>query len=114
MVEFCDETAAYEGAAVLRGVSFSIAAGERIAWMYGPRHDFFSQTRGSCQRLPNGNTLFTESDKGRVFEVTREGQLVWEFHNPDVDENAIRGAIWRMTRFSEAELPFVRDQEAGG
>ena len=31
LVEFCDETAAYEGAAILRGVSFSIAAGERIA-----------------------------------------------------------------------------------
>ena len=31
LLEFRDETAAYEGAAILRGVSFSIAAGERVA-----------------------------------------------------------------------------------
>ncbi len=31
LVDFHDETAAYAGAAILRGVSFSIAAGERVA-----------------------------------------------------------------------------------
>jgi hypothetical protein len=32
--------------------------------------------------LPNGNTLITESDNGRAFEVTREGEIVWEFLSP--------------------------------
>jgi hypothetical protein len=32
--------------------------------------------------LPNGNTLITESDGGRLFEVTADGQIVWEFVNP--------------------------------
>jgi hypothetical protein len=40
--------------------------------------------------LANGNTLITESDNGRAFEVTDDGQVVWEFHNQhragDADE----------------------------
>ena len=33
-------------------------------------------------RLKNGNTLITESDFGRAFEITREGDVVWEYYNP--------------------------------
>ncbi|PYQ62719.1 MAG: hypothetical protein DMF53_12345 [Acidobacteria bacterium] len=56
----------------------------KIVWQYGgePGEDLFSKTLGSCQRLPNGNTLITESENGRALEVTREGRLVWEFYNP--------------------------------
>jgi hypothetical protein len=32
--------------------------------------------------LPNGNTLITESDRGRAFEITRSGRVVWEYYNP--------------------------------
>ena len=31
---------------------------------------------------PNGNTLITEGPDGRVFEVTREGTIVWEYVFP--------------------------------
>ena len=44
---------------------------------------FFSAVQGAAQALPNGNVLVTESTKGRVFEVTRDGEIVWEFWNPD-------------------------------
>jgi hypothetical protein len=37
---------------------------------------------GSSQRLSNGNTLIIESNDGRAFEVTAEGEVVWEFYNP--------------------------------
>jgi hypothetical protein len=37
---------------------------------------------GYAQRLPNGNTLITESSFGRFFEVTKEGEIVWEYVNP--------------------------------
>lgn len=55
-----------------------------IAWRYSgsAEHPFASIIRSSAQRLPNGNTLVTESDGGRLFEVTREGEIVWEFLNP--------------------------------
>ena len=58
----------------------------KIVWRYGPRKDFFSKTRGSNQRLPNGNTLITESDRGYVHEVDKEGTTVWQFANPRIDE----------------------------
>lgn len=45
-------------------------------------NDFFSEKVGRNQRLPNGNTLITETQFGRAFEVTREGTTVWEYVNP--------------------------------
>jgi len=36
----------------------------------------------SAQRLPNGNTLITEGSDGRIFEVTRDHELVWEYISP--------------------------------
>lgn len=82
-----------------------------IVWEYDPKEGFFSRTRGSNQRLPNGNTLVTESDPGYVFEVTPEGEIVWRFANPTVRENGEREAIWRMTRFDPQTLTFL-DQVA--
>jgi len=43
---------------------------------------FFSSLMGTNHRLPNGNTLISESDYGRVFEVTPDKTIVWEFNNP--------------------------------
>lgn len=46
-----------------------------------PEHPFFSSIIGNHQWLPNGNLLITESTRGRAFEVTADGELVWEFTN---------------------------------
>ncbi len=56
----------------------------RTVWQYGGTRDvdLFSKMLGSVQRLPNGNTLITESENGRALEVTREGRTVWEFNSP--------------------------------
>ena len=37
-----------------------------IVWQYAPKSGFFSKRRGGNQRLTNGNTLITESDRGYV------------------------------------------------
>ena len=54
---------------------------EEIVWSYqaDPVEDFYSEIRGANQRLPNGNTFITDSDYGRLFEVTPEGDIVWEW-----------------------------------
>lgn len=70
-------------------------------WVYQttPPENFYSRLRGGNQRLPNGNTLITESDKGHVFELTKEGNIVWEFWNPVFDEETNeRAPIYRMMR----------------
>jgi hypothetical protein len=41
--------------------------------------DFFSSTGGTQQSLPNGHFLVSSSRGGRVFEVTREGRIVWQW-----------------------------------
>ena len=75
----------------------------KIRWQYAahPREDFFTAASGGCQRLPNGNTLITESMTGRIFEVTRDGEVVWEFFSPLFNHKKERKAIWRMTRYSD-------------
>ena len=52
-----------------------------LVWSYAaPR--FFSTNISGAQRLPNGNTLITEGAGGRVFEVTNDSAIVWEYMNP--------------------------------
>jgi outer membrane protein assembly factor BamB len=73
-----------------------------IKWTYeaSPRDEFFCPKMGSCQRLPNGNTLITDSYRGAVFEVQSDGDKVWEFRNPVVKDGS-RAAIYRMKRIVE-------------
>jgi outer membrane protein assembly factor BamB len=70
-----------------------------IVWEYrgDPPESFSSPVRGSAQALPNGNVLVTESSRGRVFEVTRDGAVVWTFLNPDFEQQS-RRQIYRMLR----------------
>ncbi len=70
-----------------------------IVWSYqaGQPEDFYSPARGSAQRLANGNTLICESDRGRAFEVTPVGEMVWLWLNPD-RQGARLQTVYRMTR----------------
>jgi outer membrane protein assembly factor BamB len=72
-----------------------------IVWEYrGTDSDpFFSLSRGSNQRLANGNTLIAQSDSGRMFEVTPQGEIVWEFWSPHLDEDGHRAVIVRAKRY---------------
>lgn len=44
--------------------------------------DFYSNIISGVQRLANGNTLICQGVGGRFFEVTSNGELVWEYINP--------------------------------
>lgn len=48
-----------------------------------PGEVFYSRTCSTAERLPNGNTLITESDNGRAIEVTHDKDVVWESYNPN-------------------------------
>ncbi|MDJ0786837.1 MAG: arylsulfotransferase family protein [Myxococcota bacterium] len=77
---------------------------DTIVWSYQapePR-DFFTRSRGSVQRLSNGNTLIANSDHGIAFEVTPDGDVVWEFRNPLLDARGHRDTIVRMRRYPTA------------
>ncbi len=57
---------------------------QKVGWIYrGENLDVFvSKFCGSNQRLPNGNTLITDSVYGRAVEVLPDGTIVWKFVNP--------------------------------
>jgi hypothetical protein len=72
-----------------------------IVWSYeaDPVEGFNSPSRGSSQRLPNGNTFIAESDTGRLFEVTPGGDVVWDYYNPDLRDPGQRYPIYRAMRY---------------
>ena len=78
-----------------------------IVWQYRAPDptDFYSRTRGASQRLSRGHVLITESDTGRAFEVTPEGEIVWEFVNPDLTPEREPGVIVRMRRLEGIDFP---------
>lgn len=55
-------------------------------WEYAaqPAESFLSRFISSVERLPSGNTLICEGTTGRIFEVTPDGEIVWEYISPYV------------------------------
>jgi hypothetical protein len=54
---------------------------EDVVWSYSDRL-FFSAIAGTQQSLPNGNLLIVSSHGGRVFEITPDGEIVWQWIPP--------------------------------
>jgi len=51
--------------------------------------DLFAEAVSGCQRLPNGNTLICDGTSGVLFEVTLEGEKVWEYVCPVTGDGPI-------------------------
>jgi hypothetical protein len=66
-----------------RVVIFNTKTNE-IEWEYESwdSNSFSTKRQGANQLLPNGNILVTSSNIGQVFEVTKGGDIVWDFVNP--------------------------------
>jgi len=60
--------------------------------------DFYSPLISSAQRLPNGNTLITEGSSGRIFEVTKAFEIVWEYVSPYYGINKNANFVYRAYR----------------
>lgn len=83
-----------------------------IVWSYGDYRGqleselslFFSAICSGMQRLPNGNTQIAEATCGRIFEVTPEGEIVWEYVDP-------AGFVFRAHRYPYDWAPAPRPEE---
>jgi hypothetical protein len=97
-----------------------------IVWEYKDPHPmtFFTPFMGGAQRLGNGNTLITEAAFGRVFEVTKEGKICWEWINPEfrdykgLDAREIEGyfdypanALFRAYKYTPEEIPWLTERK---
>lgn len=80
------------------GGSYTLSAAhygpDTTTWHYtaDPATGFYAQNISGAQRLPNGNTLICEGPDGYVFEVTADGQTVWEYN--------AGSAMFRFERYS--------------
>ncbi|KAK3192204.1 hypothetical protein K4F52_001834 [Lecanicillium sp. MT-2017a] len=94
---------------------------KQIVWEYRDKSlplAFFTPFMGSAQRLANGNTLLCESAFGRVFEVTANRDICWEYVNPHFapypDEDTAKlfpgesNALFRAYRYSLSEIPWLK------
>jgi hypothetical protein len=97
-------------------------ATKNIVWQYRDPHPmtFFSPFMGGAQRLANGNTLITEAAFGRIFEVTKEGKMCWEYVNEvfkdykglDAEElepifDYPANAMFRAYKYTPEEVPWL-------
>lgn len=93
----------------------------KIVWQYTPleagfvvplnAYLFYSGFISSAQRLPNGNTLITEGAGGRILEVTRGHEIVWEYINPYKGQDAKLNMIYRAYRLPYEWVPQVDKPE---
>ena len=74
-----------------------------IVWEYNNdcSANFYSFNRGFAQRLPNNNTLITESTRGRAFEITMDKKIVWEWYHPNINEENKRLTFYRAIRIDK-------------
>ncbi len=81
-----------------------------IVWSYTdtPLYNFFSPYISGARRLPNGNTLITEGMFGRIFQVTPEKEVVWEYINPhffEAPDVGITNQVFRCTHYLPEQVP---------
>ncbi|MFP4055421.1 MAG: aryl-sulfate sulfotransferase [Candidatus Brocadiia bacterium] len=83
-----------------RVIQLDPATGE-ITWEYHgePKPSFYSPFISGAQLLPNGNVLVCSGGQRRVFEVTAEGEVVWDFWSPYGRPGTY--GIYRATRYSD-------------
>jgi len=57
---------------------------KQIVWRFSGTqpNSFYSMYLSGVQRLPNGNTMICPGAHGHIFEVTEDGDIVWEYINP--------------------------------
>lgn len=91
------------GQSVSRVIEVDPAKGE-IVWTYrgSPANQFFSGHISGVSRMWSGNLLVCEGTSGRLFEVTRSHEVVWEWINPFLN-NSEQGepnvSIYRAHRY---------------
>jgi len=86
----------------------------KIIWQYmgNPVFSFLSLHIAGAERLANGNTLICEGESGRVFEVTRDCQICWEWVSPFVlsFKGFLSCMLFRAHRYS-ADSPQLRGRK---
>lgn len=89
---------------------------DAVVWEYRAQRpeSFFTRSHGSNQRLACGNTLIGNSAHGRVFEVTPEGEVVWDYQDPNLTENREPSVLVRARRFAGLTFADLEERVRSG
>jgi len=86
-----------------------------IVWSYkgDESRELFSRTCSTSRRLPNSNTLITESDNGRAIEIAPDGRIVWEFYNPHRAGamGELVATLFELQRVEKRYFPWLTEEE---
>ncbi len=88
---------------------------------YGPQvylwefeDDFFTAMQGGSFRLPNGNTFITDCDSGYIFEVTSDGEVVWEHTESESNATIARAQKYAPDHFDNSSNELAGDLNGDG
>ena len=89
---------------------------KKHVWTYkgSPPHTFNSRHISGAQRLSSGNTLICEGISGRIFEVTPEGDVVWNFVSPYFSSPDLKGPAGNQNMVFRALRYDAGSSEIGG
>ena len=85
-----------------------------IVWRYTDQSifEFFSPYISGAQRLANGNTLICEGCHGRIFEVTPDQEVAWEYVSPHFFQEpgrvGLNNWVFRAFRYTADEIESAR------
>ncbi len=73
---------------------------EEVVWEYhgSPKESFYSGAISGVQKLPNGNIFICSGNERRLFEVTEDKEIVWEYKPPFEIKGTM--GIYQATRYS--------------
>ncbi len=90
---------------------------EEIVWRYAPKGWWCGGGLSGAERMPNGNTVICEGPRGKLFEVTPQGETVWEYLTPYFDGRPATGRfipkshnIYRCVRYPPQYVENIVEQ----
>ena len=108
-----------------------VSKDKRVKWEYKDASTgglgFFTTFMGSAQKLVGGNVLVCEAATGRIFEATEDGDVVWEFVVPQLQDytgvmekeeleemerigfSNQSNAVFRAYKYTPEQVPWIKD-----
>jgi hypothetical protein len=74
----------------------------------------FSWFLGSAQRLPNGNTLICEGGNGRLYQVTPQNKIVWEYVTTNGASHQLPGGMLKAHQYPPDYCPQFKSLPSAG
>ncbi len=89
-----------------------------IAWEYAGQDDekFFSIYNSMVDPLPNGNMFITATHQGRLLEINRDKEIVWEYFLPErIQDGEVERIplVYSGKRYSAEQVKFLKAEGAG-